>query len=73
MPQKQKISAEEKVKLVLECLDNKISVQEAARRVGVDFETVKTWISVYENEGAEGFMYGKPRQGIPPYQRRSPA
>ena len=57
MPQKQKISAEEKVKLVLECLDNKISVQEAPRRGSVDFETVKTWISVYENEGAEGFVH----------------
>ena len=40
MPQKQKISAEQKVKLVLDCLENKISVQEAARSAGVDFATV---------------------------------
>lgn len=57
MPQKQKISVEEKIKLVLECLENKISVQEAARSAGVDFATVKIWISVYENEGAEGFVH----------------
>lgn len=57
MPQKQKISVEEKVKLVLECLDNKISVREAARRAGADFETVKIWIGLYENEGVEGFMH----------------
>lgn len=37
MPQKQKISVEEKIKLVLECLENKICVQEAARSAGVDF------------------------------------
>ena len=55
MPQKQKISAKKKVKLVLDCLENKISVQEAARSAGVDFATVKMWISVYENEGDEGF------------------
>lgn len=57
MPQKQKISAEKKVKLVLDCLENKISVQEAARSAGVDFATVKMWISVYENEGDEGFKH----------------
>ena len=57
MPQKQKISVEEKIKLVLECLENKISVQEATRSAGVDFATVKMWISVYENEGDEGFVH----------------
>lgn len=46
-----------KVKLVLDCLENKISVQEAARSAGVDFATVKMWISVYENEGDEGFKH----------------
>lgn len=71
MPQKQKISAEKKVKLVLDCLENKISVQEAARSVGVDFATVKMWISVYENEGDEGFKHrGQKVYTIETYVRR---
>ena len=57
MPQKQKISAGEKVKLVLDCWGNKISVQEAARSAGVDFAIVKMWICIYENEGIEGFAH----------------
>ena len=71
MPQKQKISAEKKVKLVLDCLENKISVQEAARSAGVDFATVKMWIGVYENEGDEGFKHrGQKVYTIETYVRR---
>ena len=57
MLKKQKISVEEKVKLVLEYQDKKISVRQAAKRVGVDSETVKNWINIYENEGKEGFTH----------------
>ena len=55
MPQKQKIGAEEKVKIVREYLRQKISISEAAREEGADHETVKMWISIYENEGVAGF------------------
>ena len=57
MPQKQKIVVEEKVRIVQECLRQKVSITEAARRVGADYETVKMWVSIYENEGIEGFIH----------------
>ena len=57
MPKKGKNTAEEKITLVREILDNRISTSEAARRAGVDFETVKTWINKYESEGEEGFVW----------------
>ena len=57
MPYKQKVTAEEKVRIVLECLGHKISISEATRITGVDFETVKLWINKYENEGEEGFLH----------------
>jgi transposase-like protein len=57
MPYKQKIGVEEKVRTVCDCLRQKVSIREAARRVGADYETVKMWISIYENEGIEGFTH----------------
>ena len=56
MPHKQKVQAEEKVRIVRECLGHKISISEATRIAGVDFETVKLWINKDENEGVEGFL-----------------
>ena len=47
MPQKQKLTVEEKVKIVRDCLKNRISTSKAARRGGVGFITVKRWISIY--------------------------
>ena len=63
MPQKQKIAVEEKVRIVRECLSQKISISEAARRAGADFATVKMWICIYENDGVEGFTH----QGMKTY------
>jgi len=57
MPQKQKIAVEEKVRIVRECLGGKVSISEAAREVGADYETVKMWVSIYENEGVTGFAH----------------
>lgn len=59
MPQKQKISVEEKVRIVREWLNNRTSVNEAARSCNVDGETIKDWINIYENEGVSGFTYQK--------------
>ena len=57
MPQKQKIAVEEKVRIVRECIGRKVSISEAAREVGADYETVKMWVSIYENEGVTGFAH----------------
>jgi transposase-like protein len=55
MPRKQKATAKEKEKIVQECIDSKISISEAAREAGVDRQTIRSWINVYENQGIEGF------------------
>lgn len=56
MPHKQKIPVEEKVKIVKDCLGNRISISDAARKTGADYETLRSWIRTYENEGVEGFL-----------------
>ena len=61
MPQKEKVSVEKKVQIVREYLSNRISITEAARKVGTDKETVKGWVNVYENEGPSGFIHKENR------------
>lgn len=56
MPHKQKIPVEEKVKIVKDCLSNRISISDAARKTGADYETLRSWIRTYENEEVEGFL-----------------
>jgi transposase-like protein len=41
MPQKQKVAIEEKIRIVRECLKDKVSISEAAQRVGADHETMR--------------------------------
>ena len=55
MPQKQKIEVGEKIKIVQKYIDNKVSISEAAREAGVNEETIRSWMIVYENHGIEGF------------------
>ena len=61
MPNKQKLSAEKKIQIVREYLRARISITEAARRVGTDRGTIKGWINKYENEGANGFIHKEQR------------
>ena len=61
MPHKQKIGIKEKMNIVIACVGERISVSEGARRVGVDYETVKEWVRIYKNEGIEGFTRQKNR------------
>ena len=61
MPNKQKITVEEKVKLVRDCLNERIGIREAARRAQVSSQTVRDWLNIYENEGIDGFIYTKAR------------
>ena len=56
MPNKQKLSPEEKVKLIQRYLAGEIGVNEAGRLVDVDPETIRGWIARYETEGLDGFM-----------------
>lgn len=56
MPRKQKLSPEEKVKLVRRYLNGEIGVCEAGREYGVAAVTVRRWIAQYETEGVPAFM-----------------
>ncbi len=55
MPMKQKLEIEEKVKIIREYLQGKIGLREGARESGVASTTFRGWISIYENQGVEGF------------------
>jgi len=56
MPQEQKLSAEEKVRVVRQCINGEISIREAARRSKVSTASVHRWLIAYESEGAEAFL-----------------
>ena len=44
------------MKLLRQCLAQEISVNEAARRVGVSWSSVRQWIAKYEAEGVDGLL-----------------
>lgn len=56
MSNRGKLRAEEKVKLVRQCITGELGICAAGRQVGVDKATVRRWIARYEAEGAEGFV-----------------
>lgn len=55
MPNRQKIEVAEKVRIARECLEHKLSIREAARLAGANCQSIRNWISIYENYGVEGF------------------
>ena len=61
MPQKQKLSAEEKAKVIEDYINNRISLSEAARRGGVAQDTISQWARNYEADGMTAFMTCKNR------------
>ena len=56
MPQKEKVSFEEKHRLVLACIRKKMGVCEAAREAQVNQTTMRNWIKQYEAEGVDGLL-----------------
>ena len=61
MPQKQKISAEEKVSIVRAYLTGEIGIAEAARQAGVVLSRIETWAYNYATEGVDAFIPHKNR------------
>ncbi|MBR2143212.1 helix-turn-helix domain-containing protein, partial [Anaerovibrio sp.] len=55
MPQKHKITAEEKVKLVRAYLSGEITQRHAGKVAMVSPTTIQVWIKRYEAEGIEAF------------------
>lgn len=71
MSQKQKLSVEEKVKIIWDYLNGKISRSEAARRGGVVEETISYWARNYEADGVEAFTAQKNRVYNPELKRQA--
>ena len=61
MPNKQKVSVEEKIKNVRAYQAGEIGIGEAARRCKVDEETVAGWARNYEADGLDAFLSHKNR------------
>ena len=71
MPQKQKVSAEEKVKVIEDYINNRISLSEAARRGGVARDTISQWARNYEADGMAAFMTCRNRVYSPKLKRQA--
>ena len=71
MPQKQKLSAEEKVKVIEDYINNRISLSEAARRGGVARDTISQWARNYEADGMTAFMTCRNRVYSPELKRQA--
>jgi transposase len=56
MPQKGKISAEDKVRTVEEYLSGKIGFTEASEKAGIGGTTFRRWIRLYREEGLKGLQ-----------------
>ena len=56
MPQKQKLTAEEKVTLIKQYLHGKVSIVTASKLGQVDRKTMSEWIRLYEEEGIAAFL-----------------
>lgn len=50
-----KVSAEERIEAAKACAEGRMSQHEAARRLGVNHSTVRTWVSRYKAQGVLGF------------------
>ena len=71
MPQKQKLSAEEKAKVIEDYINNRISLSEAARQGGVARDTISQWARNYEADGMAAFMTCKNRVYSPELKRQA--
>ncbi len=61
MPEKQKLSVEEKVEIIQDYQKGTISKSEAARRGGVVRDTIDQWVRNYEADGVDAFLLHKNR------------
>ena len=52
---KEKATAEERMEAARACAEGRLSVSEAARRLGVDRTTVRSWVFRYKAQSAEAF------------------
>ncbi len=71
MPQKQKLSIGEKVKIIQDYLKGNISKSEAAHRGVVSQDTIDQWAHNYEADGVDAFLPHKNRMYPPELKRQA--
>ena len=54
MSRRKTITPEEKIQIAQDCIEGRISKTEAARRLGIDRTSIRSWIIKYEAEGSLG-------------------
>ena len=59
MSKREKIPAEEKIRIVKAYIQGRIGLYEAAKQVGVHHTVIDDWARLYEMEGAQAFLPGK--------------
>ncbi|BEU87594.1 hypothetical protein TAMA11512_10580 [Selenomonas sp. TAMA-11512] len=69
MPQKQKATTEEKVRIVQECFAGKLGQVEAARLLQVSSTTIGEWMHQYEVEGRTAFLPRDRNRVYPPERK----
>lgn len=59
MSEREKLKAEDKVKIAKKYLAGEVSISRAAAETGVDQKTLQRWVMQYEAEGAVAFLPGR--------------
>ncbi len=66
MPQKGRIKAEEKIRIVRIYESGGVSLNQAAQQAGVGSTTIRRWIARYKAEGAAGYLPYERNRVYPP-------
>lgn len=56
MSRRDKIKADEKVRIAKAYTQGKIGLREAAKQIGVHHTVIEDWVRLYETEGAQAFL-----------------
>lgn len=56
MSRKSKIDPVEKVKIVERYLDGKIGIRQAGKELGIAYQCIQRWVSIYKSEGPTGLL-----------------
>lgn len=65
MPTKSKYSAEKKIQIVEDCLSGEMSINCACKQLGVQRQTLDTWIRLYKARGIAGLIPASRRLKYP--------
>lgn len=68
---KSKIKAEEKIRIVISCVNGELGQSEAASQIGVDHTVVADWVRQYQAEGIEAFTYRERNRTYSPEKKEA--